>query len=81
MLKFSNFIFDRNIKYNIFKCNIYQCRIFRNMFVSFLSRFDCTDMNIYRSALNACVVSGLRNVKDYIHRERSKNKDEKKTRN
>ena len=43
-------------------------------------RFDCTDMTIYRSALNACVVSGLPNVRDYIHKERNKNKDDKKTR-
>ena len=27
-------------------------------------------MNIYRSALSACVVKGLPNVRDFIHQER-----------
>lgn len=29
--------------------------------------FDATDMNLYRSALSACVVRGLPNVQKYIH--------------
>ena len=40
--------------------------------------YDCTDMNIYRSALSVCVVKGLPNVKDYIHKDRSKAEEKKK---
>ncbi|OWF46852.1 kelch-like protein 10 [Mizuhopecten yessoensis] len=29
--------------------------------------FEATDMNLYRSALSACVVHGLPNIHDYIH--------------
>lgn len=31
--------------------------------------FDATDMNMYRSALSACVVNGLPNVQDYTNKE------------
>lgn len=29
-------------------------------------RYDATDMNVFRSALSACVVKGLSNVRDFI---------------
>lgn len=32
--------------------------------------YEATDMNIYRSALSACVIDGLPNVRDYIHQHR-----------
>lgn len=61
------FIFDLNI--NLVICVLYtglsKC-------LCLFSRFDCTDMNVYRSALSACVVSGLSNVKEYIHQDRYK---------
>ena len=39
-------------------------------------------MNLYRSALSACVVMGLPNVKDYIHKDREKpDPESKKKRN
>ena len=34
--------------------------------------FDATDMNINRSALSACVVAGLPNIKDYTYHGSSK---------
>ncbi|XP_045168944.2 kelch-like protein 10 [Mercenaria mercenaria] len=40
--------------------------------------YDATDMNLYRSALSACVVTGLPNVYDYLHRDRDKDVVEKK---
>ncbi|XP_041366387.1 kelch-like protein 10 [Gigantopelta aegis] len=42
--------------------------------------YDATDMNLYRSALSACVVRGLPNVQDFIHKEREKD-DPKRKRN
>nr|QTM97704.1 KLHL10 [Sinohyriopsis cumingii] len=42
--------------------------------------YDATDMNLYRSALSACVVTGLPNVQDYIHKDRDKQEDNKKKR-
>jgi len=42
--------------------------------------YDCTDMNIYRSALSACVVRGLPNVRDYIHADRTGLSEERKRR-
>ena len=35
-------------------------------------RYDCTDMSIFRSALSCCVVKGLRNVRNYIQRDRQR---------
>ena len=35
-------------------------------------------MNIYRSALSACVVKGLPNVQEYIHKDRNKAEEKKK---
>nr|CAH7722297.1 unnamed protein product [Callosobruchus chinensis] len=32
--------------------------------------YEATDMNIYRSALSACVIDELPNVQDYIHKHR-----------
>ncbi|XP_033728458.1 kelch-like protein 10 [Pecten maximus] len=40
--------------------------------------FDATDMNIYRSALSACVINGLPNVHDYTHNETKSNKETRK---
>nr|XP_022918418.1 kelch-like protein 10 isoform X2 [Onthophagus taurus] len=40
--------------------------------------YEATDMNIYRSALSACVISGLPNVRDYIHKHREKLMEEKR---
>ena len=37
-----------------------------------LCRYDCTDMSIFRSALSCCVVKGLRNVRNYIQRDRQR---------
>lgn len=38
---------------------------------------DATDMNIYRSALSVCIISGLPNVRDYIYEDREGLMDEK----
>ncbi|XP_044731886.1 kelch-like protein 10 isoform X2 [Chrysoperla carnea] len=40
--------------------------------------YEATDMNIYRSALSACVITGLPNVYDYIHKHREKLMEEKR---
>ena len=48
------------------------------MIIYYILRYDATDMNIYRSALSACVVSGLPNVKDYIHKQRDRPEEKKK---
>ncbi|GFT39697.1 kelch-like protein 10 [Nephila pilipes] len=40
--------------------------------------YEATDMNSYRSALAACVVQGLPNVDDYIHKNRSGLMEEKR---
>ncbi|CAG2054070.1 unnamed protein product [Timema podura] len=41
-------------------------------------RYEATDMNIYRSALSACVIMGLPNVHDYIHKHRERLMEEKR---
>ncbi|XP_046575253.1 LOW QUALITY PROTEIN: kelch-like protein 10 [Haliotis rubra] len=43
--------------------------------------YDATDMNLYRSALSACVVKGLPNVQDFIHKERDKDESKRKKTN
>ncbi|XP_076328098.1 kelch-like protein 10 [Tachypleus tridentatus] len=40
--------------------------------------YEATDMNIFRSALAACVVSGLPNVYDYVHKHRDRLMEEKR---
>lgn len=40
--------------------------------------YEATDMNIYRSALSACVIDGLPNVQDYIHKHRDRLMEEKR---
>lgn len=35
-------------------------------------------MNVYRSALSACVIMGLPNVNDYIHKHRERLMEEKR---
>lgn len=35
-------------------------------------------MNVYRSALSACVIMGLPNVEDYIHKHRERLMEEKR---
>ncbi|PSN47135.1 Kelch-like protein 10 [Blattella germanica] len=40
--------------------------------------YEATDMNIYRSALSACVIMGLPNVYDYIHKHRERLMEEKR---
>ncbi|XP_076094839.1 kelch-like protein 10 [Mytilus galloprovincialis] len=42
--------------------------------------YDATDMNLYRSALSACVVSGLPNIHDYIYKDREKTDDNEERR-
>lgn len=42
--------------------------------------YEATDMNIYRSALSACVIPGLPNIYDYIHQHRDKLMEEKRQR-
>lgn len=42
--------------------------------------YEATDMNIYRSALAACVIPGLPNTKDYIHPHRDRLMEEKRQR-
>lgn len=46
-------------------------------FLSFI-RYEATDMNIYRSALDACVITDLPNVRDYIHKHRERLMEEKR---
>lgn len=41
-------------------------------------RYEATDMNVYRSALSACVIMGLPNVNDYIHKHRERLMEEKR---
>lgn len=43
-----------------------------------MTRYEATDMNIYRSALSACVIMGLPNVYDYIHKHRERLMEEKR---
>ncbi|XP_066591884.1 kelch-like protein 10 [Prorops nasuta] len=40
--------------------------------------YEATDMNLYRSAVSACVVMGLPNVYDYIHKHRERLMEEKR---
>lgn len=40
--------------------------------------YEATDMNIFRSALSACVIMGLPNVHDYIHQHRDSLMEEKR---
>ncbi|XP_033324832.1 kelch-like protein 10 isoform X1 [Megalopta genalis] len=40
--------------------------------------YEATDMNIYRSGLSACVIVGLPNVNDYIHKHRERLMEEKR---
>ncbi|CAG7819407.1 unnamed protein product [Allacma fusca] len=42
--------------------------------------YEATDMNIYRSALSACVIMGLPNIYDYIHQHRERLMEEKRQR-
>lgn len=42
------------------------------------SRYEATDMNIYRSALSACVLSGLPNLREYIYKHRDRLMEEKR---
>lgn len=42
--------------------------------------YEATDMHIYRSALAACVVHDLPNIKDYIHQNRRGLIEEKRQR-
>lgn len=42
--------------------------------------YEATDMNIYRSALAACVIPGLPNTRDYIHPHRDRLMEEKRQR-
>ena len=43
----------------------YSIRKERKHFFSF-SRYDAADMNVFRSALSACVLSGLDNIRNLI---------------
>ncbi len=40
--------------------------------------FGASDVNISRSALAACVIKGLPNVKDYLHPDRDRLMEEKR---
>ncbi|XP_049799963.1 kelch-like protein 10 [Schistocerca nitens] len=40
--------------------------------------YDATDMNVCRSALSACVVKDVPNVRDYIHQQRERFVEEKR---
>lgn len=40
--------------------------------------YEATDMNLYRSALSACVIDGLPNVEDYIHKHRDRLMEERR---
>ncbi|CAG0884893.1 unnamed protein product [Cyprideis torosa] len=41
-------------------------------------KYEATDMNIFRSALAACVVEDLPNIRDYIHQHRENLMEEKR---
>ena len=43
----------------------------------YFPRYDCTDMSLFRSALSCCVVRGLANVRDYVHRDRHRTAEAK----
>lgn len=60
---------------------LHSCMDYDECFVSFIPghyRYEATDMNIYRSALSACVIMGLPNVYDYIHKHRERLMEEKR---
>ncbi|OXA57496.1 kelch-like protein 10 [Folsomia candida] len=40
--------------------------------------YEATDMNIFRSALSACVMTGLPNIYDFIHQHRDRLMEEKR---
>ncbi|KAF3424065.1 hypothetical protein E2986_07162, partial [Frieseomelitta varia] len=42
------------------------------------NEYEATDMNVYRSALSACVIMGLPNINDYIHKHRERLMEEKR---
>lgn len=41
-------------------------------------RYEATDMNVFRSALSACVVADLPNINDFIHQNRHMLMEEKR---
>lgn len=41
-------------------------------------RYEATDMNLDRSGPSACVIMGLPNVADYIHKHRERLMEEKR---
>lgn len=41
-------------------------------------RYEATDMNFFRSGCTACVIMGLPNVCDYIHKHRDRLMEEKR---
>ncbi|KAJ8317347.1 hypothetical protein KUTeg_005251, partial [Tegillarca granosa] len=51
---------------------------FNGVTTIFNVEYDATDMNLYRSALSACVVKGLPNIRDYINKDREKDDSKKK---
>jgi hypothetical protein len=55
-----------------------QCNNYGNILIIYDGRYEATDMNIYRSALSACVIMGLPNVYDYIHKHRERLMEEKR---
>lgn len=73
------FRFRLMIGMNLLAPNIRQNRMFLSTVQSNISpRYEATDMNIYRSALSACVIMGLPNVNDYIHKHRERLMEEKR---
>lgn len=44
----------------------------------FLRRYEATDMNIYRSALSASVMSNLPNIREYVYPHRDQLMEEKR---
>lgn len=45
---------------------------------SVFDRYEATDMNVFRSALSACVVADLPNINDFIHQNRHMLMEEKR---
>jgi kelch-like protein 10 len=42
--------------------------------------FEGSNMNLYRSAVSACVIMGLPNVRDYVHRDRDRARKKRRVR-
>ena len=59
---------------------VYFIYLFTYLFIDILirHRYEATDIGMHRSGLAACVIVGLPNVQDYIHKHREHLMEEKR---